>query len=219
MGTKESEIQSSVNSLNAQIQQLDREFQTKVKTYQTSRERSRKQLDKQKEEIDTLNKESGSLVDRRLELSEVINREVGNNQIYRMAMWWSGEESAAKVAKNTVAVVALIWFGSLAALVALMGVVLALASLVIQDPRIKDTGSHTRPSALDKFLQTARRLKADQRKALRRRKEIVEVDRVVFTEIPVEIVKKEYVHVPFYTNDEALLNISQPNRNKGKTDD
>ena len=100
-----------------------------------------------------------------------------------------------------------------------MGVVLALASLVIQDPRIKDTGSHTRPSALDKFLQTARRLKADQRKALRRRKEIVEVDRVVFTEIPVEIVKKEYVHVPFYTNDEALLNISQPNRNKGKTDD
>ena len=38
--------------------------------------------------------------------------------------------------------------------------------------------------------------------------EIVEVDKVVFKEIPVETVKKEFVHIPFYTNDEKLLNLS-----------
>lgn len=219
LGSKESEINNSVDSLLAQIQKMDEAFQAKVDSYQQSRERSYNQLEKQTQEIEALDAESSELVDRRIELSDVINREVGNNQIYRMAMWWSGQESAAEVAKDTVAIVALIWFGSLAALVALMGVVLALASLVIQDPRIKDHKQASTPSALAKLLQTIRRQKVDQRKSLRRKKEIVEVDRVVFKEVPVEVVKKEYVHVPFYTNDEDLLNISQPNRKDGQADD
>ena len=31
--------------------------------------------------------------------------------------------------------------------------------------------------------------------------------KVVFKEIPVEVVKKEFVHIPFYTNDKRLLNL------------
>ena len=30
-------------------------------------------------------------------------------------------------------------------------------------------------------------------------------DKVVFKEVPVEVVKKEVVHVPVYTNDKSLL--------------
>ena len=47
-----------------------------------------------------------------------------------------------------------------------------------------------------------------RRRSQQKRVEIVEVDKVVFKEIPVETVKKEFVHIPFYTNDEKLLNLS-----------
>ena len=36
-------------------------------------------------------------------------------------------------------------------------------------------------------------------------KEIVEVDKVVYTEVPKEVVRKEVIHVPIYTNDPDLI--------------
>ena len=33
----------------------------------------------------------------------------------------------------------------------------------------------------------------------------VPVEKLVFKEVPVEVVKREVIHVPVYTNDEALL--------------
>ena len=36
-------------------------------------------------------------------------------------------------------------------------------------------------------------------------KEIVEVDKVVYKEVPKEVVRKEVIHVPIYTNDPDLL--------------
>ena len=38
----------------------------------------------------------------------------------------------------------------------------------------------------------------------------IEVSRVVTVEKPVEVLVREIVHVPFYTNDAKLLNISNP---------
>lgn len=37
----------------------------------------------------------------------------------------------------------------------------------------------------------------------------IPVQKVVTTEKPVEIIKKELVHVPFYTNDQNLLNSNE----------
>ena len=212
LGSKESDIATSVEALQSQIRGLESEFQTTVSSYQEARAASYEDYENRTERLTALAETEQDLISQRIELSDVINQEVGNNQIYRMAMWWSGEESAADVDKKLVRNVAAIWFGSLATLVALMGVVLALASLVLRDPKIqsRDQATSNRPSALTKLLQTMRRYKLDQRKALRQKTEIVEVDRVVKTEVPVEVVKKEYVHIPFYTNDESLLNISKP---------
>ena len=36
-------------------------------------------------------------------------------------------------------------------------------------------------------------------------KEIVEVDKVVYKEVPKEVVRKEVIHVPIYTNDPDLI--------------
>jgi len=79
---------------------------------------------------------------------------------------------------------------------------------VIEDPALKDRGTVSgRRSLFAKLLQARRAYYATQRKAALTRKEIVEVDKVVFKEVPVEVVKKEFVHVPFYTNDKRLLNM------------
>ena len=58
---------------------------------------------------------------------------------HALAALASGAESAADVPKNYVASVAVIWFGSLAAMVAFTGVILAIASNVIRDPAIHET--------------------------------------------------------------------------------
>ena len=36
-------------------------------------------------------------------------------------------------------------------------------------------------------------------------KETVEVDKVVYTEVPKEVVRKEVIHIPIYTNDPDLI--------------
>ena len=137
-----------------------------------------------------------------------INEKVAGNQIYRIATWTTNKDSAAEVERDVVGLVAAIWFGSLAAMIALMGVFLALGSYVILDPKQKDRGDKTQRSAFEKFLRSRRAYYNAKRKEAFTRKEIVEVDKVVFKEIPVEVVKKEFVHVPFYTNDPRLLNMS-----------
>ena len=77
-----------------------------------------------------------SLEGERVDLRNNINVKVGDNQIYRMAQWFWGKESAADIDRKEVIVIASIWFGSLAFLIAFTGIILALASFVIRDNTI-----------------------------------------------------------------------------------
>ena len=70
-----------------------------------------------------------------------------------------------------------------------------------------------------RFFRTLRWAVISTRKSKMRRKEIVEVDKVVFKEVPVEVVRKEFVHIPFYTNDKNLLNITSPEDDLQNADD
>ena len=42
----------------------------------------------------------------------------------------------------------------------------------------------------------------------------IPVEKVVFRDKPIEIIKREIVHVPFYTDDKTLINLS----NKGSSE-
>ena len=48
----------------------------------------------------------------------------------------------------------------------------------------------------------------------------VQVQKVEFTEVPKikEVIKKEIVHVPLYTNDESLIDINKNKKNKNESD-
>jgi len=72
------------------------------------------------------------LKEQQREIQFGINRLVNQNQVYRVASYISGKENAIEVPRETVGIVALGWFGSLAFICALAGVFLAIAGIYIQ---------------------------------------------------------------------------------------
>jgi len=108
------------------------------------------------------------------------------------------------------------WYGSLSALVAIMGVVLAFGAFILTHPNEKYLDVKKR----NRLKSTIRRMFISLRKRIRepkiitktRIKEVpkevikeVPVDKVVLTEVPVEVIKKEVFYEPLYTKDPDLL--------------
>jgi len=192
-----------------------------------------KVAEKLEHKIMNFNKEIG-------EIKLNINKSSSQIQVYRFAMWWFGGDcingtnqikcekikSISDLTSSQVNSVASIWFGSLAAIVAWTGVILALAGIVLRDESHKKNHHH-----FFKIIRSIRRilvftyLKKKKTKIIEVIKEVeivvekekiikdivevireVPVDKVVFKEIPIEIIRNEYVHVPLYTNDMTLLN-------------
>jgi hypothetical protein len=89
-------------------------------------------------------------------LQSQINHLINQNQIYRLAMYWDGKESATDVERSTVGAVALLWFGSLSLIASVCGVMLALAGFYLRRfsyPAEPETlpGSH---APVDVFIDT-----------------------------------------------------------------
>jgi len=61
-----------------------------------------------------------------------INHLINQNQVYRLAMYGYGLESATDVTRRMVGVVAMLWFGSLSLIASVTGVMLALAGFYLR---------------------------------------------------------------------------------------
>jgi hypothetical protein len=219
IGTREGDVQGQLEAYDEELKQVDSKFNEQLEESKRTRDNEFIQLASNTSIVVGLETSIDALSDRRIGIREEINQRVGDNQIYRTAQMFYGIESAADLRRDQVTNIAMIWFGSLAALVALTGIILAMASLVIRDPRLLNYTPRSNRSLLHhsrKLLDSGRRFFLRRRRAQRKPiiKEVVQkittevpVDRVVKTEVPVEIIRKEIVHVPFYTNDEKLLKI------------
>lgn len=213
IGARERDIEDNVAVYQEQLRDLDTEFQSQLAGIEDSRDANYVRLANNTQILDQKNEEKDSLETKRIDLERQINKKVADNQWYRIATWFSDEDSPARVDKTLVSLVATVWSASLALLIAIMGILLCLASLVLGDPGLADKGKEGDERAkgltqAQKFWRTLRWAFVARRKSQQKRVEIVEVDKVVFKEIPVETVKKEFVHIPFYTNDEKLLKLS-----------
>jgi len=143
-----------------------------------------------------------------------LNQSVADNQVFRLAMQIHGVDDACDLTEEQLSFTKAIWFGSLAIIISCLGTVLALAAFVAKSP--------PRP-LFDQKRSIARRLRLALI-AIRRRMnkpkivmEFVEVEKIVevtieipvekvaIKEVPVEVIHKEIVHVPIYTNDPILL--------------
>ncbi len=102
-----------------------------------------------------------------------------------------------------VTITAFWWYGSLAALVSIMGIVLAFGALILKHPKEK---YHDLKSDKHSIKNSIRRLLIASIKFVKApREKKVFVDKVVFKDVPVETIKTEIVHVPLYTSDPDLL--------------
>jgi hypothetical protein len=221
---KDKEIDQQVQ-LRTQKQNLLKTIQTydhSITVLTTRKETANKAITAAQELITNFDKTIFEKKNERVVLRNLVNVKVGDNQVYRMAQWWFSKESAADLDRKDVMVIATLWFGSLAMLIAVTGILLAFASYVIRDPYIEDhAGPRDNLSSLTKkSYNSFRRLVIYWRRVQRRpiikevEKEVIKevpVEKIVRVEIPVEVIRKEIVHIPLYTQDQSLLKLAKNN--------
>ena len=235
IGIKTKEVEKQVEANQSELREVEAFFKEQLSKIQQKRDEDLDKLSNNEERATEMQQQLDDFSEQRVVLRDFINKKVGNNQIYRMAQWWTEKESAADVSRGEVAFIAIVWFGSLAILIACTGILLAAASLVITDPsyysRYEKKRGFVEKTGLAKLLYSIRSAVISIRKKFRTSivrietvevpKEItvekavlqevvkeVPVNKVVVSEVPVEVIKKEVIHVPFYTNDKDLLNLS-----------
>lgn len=217
LGKNQSDVALQLKSHQDELARVNLLFTEQQKQNEERRQKDLSMLAQNTNAIAQLTDTIQQLQNKRIELRDLINQKVGDNQIYRMAQWYFDKESAADLERSQVAVIAVFWFGSLAALIAFTGILLALASCAMEDP--KNSGDKvTHKNSLIKMAGSIRKFYVYKK---RRHKEPiihevprdvvreVPVDRIVKVEVPVEVIKKEIVHIPFYTNDKSLIEITE----------
>lgn len=210
----QNDVDSAVARIEEEMGSVREKFTIQEDENRLEREKSLSQLHEYEAIISSIGDELELLEAERTDIRSAINLKVEKTQVYRMAMWWTGNESAADVEKDDVATVAFVWFGSLSAIAAFTGIILAVASYAVTIEKKEKINARVH------FYGTIRRFIIFLRKKSRAPKIIekivekevpievvkeVAVDKVVLQEKPVEIIKKVIVHVPMYTNDPELL--------------
>ena len=161
--------------------------------------------------IDGVNLELGALATAMTQLRGDINAEGRGNQVYRLAASFYDKDNIAELSPGQIALVATVWFGSLATIVACAGILLAFGSYAVKtEPRDK---SDDRP-VLRHLRMLIAAIKLEKRKA--REIEVVkevEVTKTVEVPGPERIVDREvkvreevYIPVPATPSQfEALM--------------
>lgn len=217
IGLDKADIERERVRLNDERARIQSNYEGNLEKISVERDKQLVVVEKKEAAIQEYEQELSDIADSRAELKSQINAEASDNQIYRIAMMFAPDAATpADVPRGTVDMVGKIWFSSLAMVIAITGILLALASQVVKDP--KQTNAKGRSS----LSSTFRRLIIDIRKSVRKPKVIektiekevekvvtvtkeVPVDKVVIKEVPVEIIKKEIVHVPVYSDDPDLI--------------
>jgi len=202
------DIDATVYRIEQEVERINKKFSLQEEQNLKERDSQIKQYHDYEQILATINDELEKLEGDRTDVRREINSTVEGTQIYRIAMWWSGHEAAADVEKDTVALVAFVWFGSLSAIVAFTGIILALASYAVTSEKIgkESYGKRLYVSVRRYFVHMRRRSKFP--KVIKETVEVVKevpVDKVVYVDKPVEVVHKKIVHIPMYTNDPELL--------------
>jgi hypothetical protein len=214
LGAREQDIEQSITGYLLEIGTVENRYQSQQGDAAKLRDTALLKLANSQQIISETGVEKDLLDGERIQIRDTINRKVGNNQIYRIAQWAFGAESAADLDRTDVLKVALVWFGSLAALVAFTGIFLALASEVIRDFNRQPLSDifKNRVASGGKFLNSLRRLVSYWRRVRRAPRTIevareVYVDKIVEKTVTKEVPIKHLVYVPFYTADKAEVSI------------
>ena len=215
-GWKERYI-SDVNGINSRLDEIQTDYLKRLKDFK-DQEQNKKlsilDIEEKKRELDIKCKE--------------LEEKVLTNQVYRLSKLIGGKDIAcAEDFYPSLRLTFVIWFGSLSLIIAGTGSLLAMGGLVLLDPPQKTKNSPVPFSRALRRLFVAYRKKLIKPKIITEKVEVVKevpievikevpVDKIVFKDVPKEIIRKEIVHVPLYTNDKRLLNEEELDKSKVK---
>jgi hypothetical protein len=212
-GVTQKDLERDRSSLNEDRKRIQAQYETAFKVLQERKMADLRNVADREAVIAKNQDEMGQLQEQITLIKTQINEKAKDNQIYRLAKMFDPDaKTVADVDIALVNLVAKVWFGSLAMVIAITGIVLALASEVVKDERhTQRQALNTRKPLLGSLRSLA--LAINRRTRHRPRVEIeirevvkeVPVDRVVFRDKIQEVVQKEVIHVPIYTNDPNLL--------------
>ncbi|MBE8190308.1 MAG: hypothetical protein HAW58_05565 [Candidatus Thioglobus sp.] len=193
-------------------------YSEELKEIDQFKDRELERLKSKGARIDDLNTQLLPLRKQKLALENEVIAAYSATQIYRIARTAYGVERGQRITEKQIALVATVWFGSLAGIVSTMGIFLAFGSFVLSHPVAEFHNGNKRGGnpliRSFRLMFRALRKRFKEPKIVTKIKEIevskevikeVPVDKVVLQEIPVEIVRKEIIHVPIYTNDTDLI--------------
>lgn len=222
--TDQKNLQPQLASLNSRRNEINKRFDEQLARYTQRRNDQISKLEKREAQIAKLNADLAKVQNDRVASRNRINELASSNQLYRVAALFMGKDSPADVTNDDLKLISWIWFGSLAAITAWTGTLLAFAGLVVKHGihSHHGHGSHRPPPG--SVRKAMRYLLIDLRRRSRKPKiktitvehekpvEVVKevpVEKVALKEVPKEVVRRELVYVPFYTNDPELLNMDR----------
>jgi hypothetical protein len=213
LGQTQSDLQRTLAAINEEKSRIRTQYDQLQKDNERLLSERLADLARQEDRARQLDLEKESLTASLLATREEIARRVGDNQVYRITQLWTGKEHAADVSKDDLRFTGFVWFGSIAAIVAATGVLMAFASFVLADERNYERKRSAVGVAIRRALLGYRRHLREP-KIIKQTVEVerivevtkeVPVDRIVTRDVPREVVRKELVYVPLYTNDKELL--------------
>ena len=208
----ESEFADEIAHINALKQSIREEYSKTLQDIKDLKEKDIGDLSNNKTIISQIQEQNRELDSQKQKLTKEILYGYRDTQVYRIAqsLFKPGEDGL--VDTKHVKLVAKFWFGSLALVVSSMGIFLAFGAFILKHSgkefeSLKKRGSGPIGRAYRKAL-LAKRKKYRKAKIVTEIKEVIKevpVNKVEIKEVPKEIIKKEVIHVPIYTNDPDLI--------------
>ena len=210
---------NEIARIDQKIIRRQEQYNTEIDKIDKFRDEQSNDLGDKNDRIDSIEEELIPLKEEQSVLFIEITEAYEQTQIYRIAKSWYGLEDGVMISEKQISFVAKIWFGSLAGIVSSMGIFLAFGSFIfmysgIDFKELKENKPGPLRRALINMMESRKKRYDNPEKIVKVTKEvpvekivkeIVEVEKVIYTEVPKEVIKKEVIHVPIYTNDPDLI--------------
>ena len=182
-----------------------------------------------KDNLDRENTNYRSQKEKNISQLEVLNANLSNVR----TLSYGGQLDESDLTQADISTAFLLWFGTLSAVISIIGTLVALASLHLQDERMHEIRNRPIKHNITKLMKRLNGLVLNISKYIYRsgqnllkpktvekiiEKEVtVEVEKIIEipvvkekivyqkVEVPKEIIKKIYVHVPFPTDDQNII--------------
>ena len=209
---QDSKYTNEIALIDLKIIKIQEKYNDEIDAIAQYRQEQTKDLANKNKKIDELESQLVPLKDEVTALEIVITDAYELTPIYRYARSFYGLEPGVMITEKQISFVAAIWYGSLALIVSTMGIFLAFGSFIfmysgMDFEELKKRGSGPIGRAYRKAL-LAKRKKYRKRKTVIEIKEVIKevpVNKVEIKEVPIEVIRKEVIHVPIYTNDPDLI--------------